>query len=151
ALAAPTGKAAMRLAESLEGEQPTTIHRMLKTIYGSHQFKHNSDNPLKFDVVIVDEASMIDVALFAKLMLAIGPQTRLILLGDKDQLASVEAGSLFRDLCLTQEITNIISSEKASLINALIDDEASKLHPDFIADKAHHLLSDHIIELKRSR
>src|SRR5690606_2726226 len=96
-LAAPTGKAAMRLAESLKGEQPTTIHRMLKSIHGTPHFKHNRNNPLNFDLVIIDEASMIDVALFAKLLDAIGTGTRLILLGDKDQLASVEAGSLFRD------------------------------------------------------
>lgn len=150
-LAAPTGKAAMRLAESLKGEEPTTIHRMLKTVYGSHHFKHNQNNPLNFDIIIIDEASMIDVALFAKLMLAIGPRTRLILLGDKDQLASVEAGSLFRDLCLTQEKMNVISSDKASLINSFTDDEGNHLPKSFIADQASHALSNHIIELKRSR
>src|SRR5690606_29995979 len=117
----------------------------------SHHFKHNRDNPLNYDIVIVDEASMIDVALFAKLMLAIGPQTRLILLGDKDQLASVEAGSLFRDLCLTQEKMNLISSEKAHLINSFINDSESQLNKSFISDKPLHFLSNHVIELKRSR
>jgi len=150
-LAAPTGKAAMRLAESLEGDQPTTIHRMLKTIYGSHHFKHNQQNPLKYDIVIVDEASMIDVALFAKLLDAIGNQTRLILLGDKDQLSSVEAGSLFRDLCQTQEQMNVLSSGKAELISSFIDNNISMLMNSFISDAPVHPLSDHIIELKRSR
>jgi len=110
ALAAPTGKAAARMAESLRNTtievdahitekfrllQPATIHRLLKSINGSPYFRHNKDNPLNYDVVIIDECSMIDVALFAKLLDAIHPDTRLILLGDKDQLASVEAGSLF--------------------------------------------------------
>jgi len=150
-LAAPTGKAAMRLAESLKGDQPTTIHRMLKTVYGSNNFKHNRDNPLNFDIIIVDEASMIDVALFAKLLDAISSDTRLILLGDKDQLASVEAGSLFRDLCLTQEKMNLISSAKANLINSFIADNDKNIKEDFISEEPFHFLSDHIIELKRSR
>jgi len=151
ALAAPTGKAAMRLAESLKGEKPTTIHRLLKTIYGSHRFKYDRDNPLDFDLIIVDEASMIDVALFAKLLDAIGPNTRLILLGDKDQLASVEAGSLFRDLCQTQEQMNIISADKASLINSLMTSGSGVLSEKFISEQPLHFLSDHIVELKRSR
>ncbi|TCK85113.1 exodeoxyribonuclease V subunit alpha [Albibacterium bauzanense] len=150
-LAAPTGKAAMRLAESLQGDQPTTIHRMLKTIYGSIHFKHNQQNPLKYDIVIIDEASMIDVALFAKLLDAIGPETRLILLGDKDQLSSVEAGSLFRDLCQTQEKVNSLSSNKIDLINSFIANNEAKLTDNFMSDKSANPLSDHIIELKRSR
>jgi exodeoxyribonuclease V alpha subunit len=150
-LAAPTGKAAVRLAESLKGDQPTTIHRMLKTIYGSHHFKHNQQNPLKYDIVIIDEASMIDVALFAKLLNAIGPKTRLILLGDKDQLSSVEAGSLFRDLCQTQESVNLLSLTKAELINSFIIKDRAKLKGSFISKAPTHPLSDHIIELKRSR
>jgi len=150
-LAAPTGKAATRLAESLEGNQPTTIHRMLKAIHGSHHFKHNKENPLNYDIVIVDEASMIDVALFAKLLDAIGPETRLILLGDKDQLASVEAGSLFRDICKTQEQMNLISSKKARMINSFIEDKTKMLSENFISESPVHFLSDHIIELKRSR
>lgn len=150
-IAAPTGKAAMRLAESLEGETPTTIHRMLKTIYGSHHFKHNRENPLDFDLIIVDEASMIDVALFAKLLDAIRPNTRLILLGDKDQLASVEAGSLFRDLCQIQENMNVISAEKAKLINSLRNSVSQGLPDKFVSDRPLHFLSDHIVELKRSR
>lgn len=150
-LAAPTGKAAMRLAESLQGDQPTTIHRMLKTIYGSLHFKHNRYNPLKYDIVIIDEASMIDVALFAKLLDAIGPRTRLILLGDKDQLSSVEAGSLFRDLCQTQKNVNVLSSGKIDLINSFIADDRCKLIDSFRSNESVHLLSGHIIELKRSR
>src|SRR5690606_30947018 len=150
-LAAPTGKAARRLSESLHGAQPTTIHRMLKTVYGSIHFKHNQQNPLKYDIVIIDEASMIDVALFAKLLDAIGTGTRLILLGDKDQLSSVEAGSLFRDLCQTQEKVNLISADKIELINSFIVNNGSKLTERFVSKELSHPLLNHIIELKRSR
>lgn len=115
ALAAPTGKAAMRLGESLQHAlstlalanadkdriqiEPQTIHRLLGTIPGSIYFRHNRQHPLPFDLVIIDEASMVDISLMAKLLEAIPPGCRLILLGDKDQLASVEAGSVLADIC----------------------------------------------------
>src|SRR5690606_12039614 len=150
-LAAPTGKAARRLAESLEGEGSTTIHRLLKTIPNTHKFHHNEENPLHFDVIIVDEASMIDVALFAKLLAAIGDDTRLILLGDKDQLASVEAGSLFRDLCLTRNRTNQVTPETADFVNSFINDPQRMLPASYSSDITRTVLTDHIIELKRSR
>ena len=117
-LAAPTGKAAARLSESLAGSvkkitlpdqlqacrehiptEVTTLHRLLGSQAGTRHFRHHSGNPLAADLVIVDEASMVDVEMLAKLMTALTPQTRLILLGDKDQLASVEAGSVLGDLC----------------------------------------------------
>ncbi|MFK3847753.1 MULTISPECIES: exodeoxyribonuclease V subunit alpha [Stenotrophomonas] len=113
ALAAPTGRAAERMAESLrlavqrlqaEGLAPelctalpssgTTLHRLLGVIPDSPRFRHHADNPLPFDVVVVDEASMIDLPMMAKLVEAIGSGTRLILLGDPDQLPSVEAGDV---------------------------------------------------------
>jgi len=115
-LFAPTGKAAARLTESLQkktGESslpqelvaalPTraaTIHRALG-YRPEHPttFRHNRENPLPCEVVVVDEASMIDVALMAKLFAAVMPTARLVLLGDKDQLASVEAGSILGDIC----------------------------------------------------
>ena len=116
ALAAPTGKAAMRMADALKAAiqqvevsatvkqlfehlQPQTIHSLLKFVPNSTQFKHNQDNPLPFDLVIIDESSMVDVALMAKLLNAIQPTSRVLLLGDRNQLASVEAGSIFGDLC----------------------------------------------------
>jgi exodeoxyribonuclease V alpha subunit len=114
-LAAPTGKAAARLKESLEQakerlncdgsikaaipSEVSTIHRMLKPITGSPYFRHDLDNPLMADVVVVDEASMVDLALMTKLIQAIPQKARLILIGDKDQLASVEAGSVLGDIC----------------------------------------------------
>ncbi len=114
-LAAPTGKAAARLGESIKqakrhldcSEQlkdaiPVevhTIHRMLKPIGGTPYFKHDGNNPLPADMVVVDEASMVDLALMSKLVQAVAPETRLLLVGDKDQLASVEAGSVLGDIC----------------------------------------------------
>ena len=113
ALAAPTGRAAERMAESLrqavqrlQGEgleagvcaalpaSATTLHRLLGVIPDSPRFRHHIDNPLPFDVVVVDEASMIDLPMMAKLVEAIAQGTRLILLGDPDQLPSVEAGDV---------------------------------------------------------
>jgi exodeoxyribonuclease V alpha subunit len=78
----------------------STIHRALKPIPGSvNRFRHNADNPLATDVLIVDEASMVDISLMAHLVDALPPHARLILLGDRNQLASVEAGAILGDLC----------------------------------------------------
>lgn len=114
ALAAPTGKAAARLKESLMGgvqaadevralipEDVFTLHRLLGYLKGSCSFRHNSENPLPYDIVIVDEASMVSLPLMAKLVDALRHDTRLILLGDRDQLASVEAGAVLGDICNT--------------------------------------------------
>ncbi|MEE4637584.1 MAG: exodeoxyribonuclease V subunit alpha [Wenzhouxiangella sp.] len=115
-LAAPTGKAAQRLTESISSgwqalqtaqrldglvapQAASTLHRLLGSQYGTRRFRHDRANPLPADVVIVDEASMIDQELMKSLLDALDPATRLVLLGDKDQLASVEAGSVFGDLC----------------------------------------------------
>jgi exodeoxyribonuclease V alpha subunit len=114
-LAAPTGKAAARLQESIIGqkqklpipapvkekipEDAGTIHRLLGTRYGTPYFRHDAEHPLVADVIVLDECSMIDAALMAKFMNAVGPETQLIMLGDKDQLSSVEAGAVFSDLC----------------------------------------------------
>lgn len=110
-LAAPTGKAAMRMQESIRHtrqrenircampEQSSTLHRLLGFIANRVGFRHGLHNPLAADVVIVDEASMIDISLMTHLFEAVPPSAKLILLGDKDQLASVETGSIFRDLC----------------------------------------------------
>ena len=99
-LAAPTGRAAKRLAETT-GEDAKTIHRLLgygaESIQGS-RFQHNEEEPLKADVVIIDEFSMVDLILFYNLLKAITPGTRLIIVGDVDQLPSVGPGSVLRDL-----------------------------------------------------
>jgi exodeoxyribonuclease V alpha subunit len=104
-LAAPTGKAAARLGESLrragQGAQGevVTLHRLLRPIPGTPLFRHTAANPLAVDLLVVDEASMVDLALMAKLVDALPAEARLILVGDKDQLASVEAGSVLGDIC----------------------------------------------------
>jgi exodeoxyribonuclease V alpha subunit len=115
ALAAPTGMAAARLQQAIQQakgsialppeqlasipQQASTLHRLLGIKRTGTGFRHNRDNPLLLDVVIVDEASMVDVALMAKLLDALSDSARLVLLGDRDQLASVEAGSVMGDLC----------------------------------------------------
>jgi exodeoxyribonuclease V alpha subunit len=115
-LAAPTGKAAARLAEAIqqgvEGlrqdpataavaqhipTEASTLHRLLG--YGPAGFRHDADDPLSLDVLVVDEASMVDVPLMARLLRATPAGARVILLGDRDQLASVEAGSALGDIC----------------------------------------------------
>ena len=113
ALAAPTGKAAARLEESIRKakqsippelagdipEQAQTLHRLLGYHPGADDFRYTAKNPLHLDLLVLDEASMIDVVLMAALCRALPATSRLILLGDRNQLASVEAGSLFADLC----------------------------------------------------
>lgn len=119
-LAAPTGKAAARLAESLRQtraqvlpglpadwqvtlqglpQQAETLHRLLQPRPDGIGYRYHIHNPLPVDVLVVDEASMVDVSLMAHLLDALPVEARLILLGDKDQLSSVEAGSVFADLC----------------------------------------------------
>jgi len=113
ALCAPTGKAASRLMQAIAhfietyvAENPLnfpseafTIHRLLGYQKGQLEFYYNEQNPLPYDVVIVDECSMVDIPLMAKLMKALKSNARLILVGDKDQLSSVEAGAFFGDVC----------------------------------------------------
>jgi exodeoxyribonuclease V alpha subunit len=115
ALSAPTGKAAARLQEAIREqkaklpvpqavrddlpETASTLHRLLGARPDSVYFRHNRKNPLPLDVLVVDEASMIDLALMAKLIDALPKNARLIMLGDKDQLAAVEPGAVFGDLC----------------------------------------------------
>ncbi|MCC5854088.1 MAG: exodeoxyribonuclease V subunit alpha [Idiomarina sp.] len=116
ALAAPTGKAAARMQQSINNElkehpesftalrnclpgKASTLHRLLGSQRGTRYFRHHRDFPLPHDVVVVDEASMIDTEMFDNLLDALAPSTRLILLGDKDQLAPVETGSILASLC----------------------------------------------------
>ena len=116
ALAAPTGKAAARMGESIANAaalleesdpdladsmrqiRPSTVHRLLGVRRGSAAFRHKASDPLHHDVVIIDEASMMSLPLSASLLEALSASTRLILVGDPDQLASVEAGSVLADL-----------------------------------------------------
>lgn len=117
ALAAPTGKAAARMAESLEAagvELPAagamTLHRLLGMQGNGRRFRFNRDQPLPVDVLVVDEASMIDLSLMAHLVDALPARARLILLGDRDQLAAVEAGAVFADLCASPQLADCVAA-----------------------------------------
>lgn len=119
-LAAPTGKAAARLTSSIvnavhelrldqmphagavRAAIPTdvsTVHRLLAALGGARRYRHDADNPLPLDVLVLDEASMVDLEMMAGVFEALPPHARLIMLGDKDQLASVEAGNVLGELC----------------------------------------------------
>ncbi|CAH9054825.1 RecBCD enzyme subunit RecD [Pseudoalteromonas holothuriae] len=163
-LVAPTGKAAARLSESILGakaklgldeklyelipEQAQTIHRLLGVIPQSNQYRHNQFNPLHLDLLIIDEASMVDLSLLAKLMQALPKHARLILLGDKDQLASVDTGSVLSDLC-----QQLLLNSQPSYSQALCD----KLNTLCFAGKAQlqgqdseFALSDSVAFLQKS-
>ncbi|MCW7552088.1 exodeoxyribonuclease V subunit alpha [Endozoicomonas gorgoniicola] len=114
-LVAPTGKAAARLTESIGGaleklhcsesvrsnipSEAGTIHRLLGVIPNSTEFRHHRDNPIHLDILVVDEASMVDLPMMNRLLDALPTDARIILLGDRDQLASVDAGSVLGDIC----------------------------------------------------
>ena len=140
-LAAPTGKAAARLTESLGRaldelqerlgsellahlpRQASTLHRLLGVIPGSHEFRHHTNNPLALDLLVVDEASMVDLPMMARLLAALPPSARLILLGDKDQLASVEAGAVLGDICAL--LSAPLTQEQRSWLQAVTSYELS--------------------------
>ncbi len=122
ALAAPTGKAADRMRQAVTGHlaaveragtpdrllidncpPSTTLHRLLGYSPGRDRFWHNELNPLSENMVIVDESSMIDLVMMDHLLRALKPEARLILLGDADQLPSIEAGAVLRDLCRSKK------------------------------------------------
>lgn len=121
-LCAPTGRAAKRLSES-SGMEAKTIHRALEMNGGDGEgiFHKNEENPIEADVIIIDEMSMVDVALFYHLLKAVRSTTRVIMVGDKDQLPSVGAGNVLRDLIEskklhTTELINIYRQGNDSLI-----------------------------------
>lgn len=132
-LVAPTGKAAARLTESIGKAidslpvspdvrniiptQAGTIHRLLGAIPNRANFRHSRSNPLHLDILIVDEASMVDLSLMYKLFDALPEHAKVILLGDKDQLASVEAGAVLGDICSFQSYG--YSAKQASVIAKL--------------------------------
>lgn len=144
-MAAPTGKAAMRMRKSIQDaktditksldeienisgmakilkdeignipEDASTIHRLLGTILNTSKFRHNADNPLPADIVIIDEASMIDISMMVKILDALQSNTKLILLGDMHQLASVDPGYVLGDICKAAQ-SNHTSELGSSLV-----------------------------------
>lgn len=155
ALAAPTGKAAARMQEAIRRArdslavteeireaipaQATTLHRLLGVKPKSIHFRHNADNPLPLDILVVDEASMVDLALMAKLLDALDDRARLILLGDRDQLASVEAGSVMADIC-----------GQAPGFSAAFADSLSKATGEAVGGEETAEFADSVIELRHS-
>ncbi|MEN4890483.1 exodeoxyribonuclease V subunit alpha [Erwinia billingiae] len=138
-LAAPTGKAAARLTESLgkalqrlevsdEEKQrfpaeATTLHRLLGAVPGSQRMRYHAGNPLHLDLLVVDEASMVDLPMMANLIAALPSQARVIFLGDRDQLASVEAGAVLGDICRCAETGYSLAraEELSALTGCLIE------------------------------
>ena len=122
-LAAPSGKAAKRMSEAT-GYSASTIHKLLVGTFvnGEFYFKYNQNNPLETDLIIIDETSMIDNSLMANLLQAIKPGTKLLLVGDQDQLPSVGAGAVFRDLLASEAIPtvtlNIIHRNSGAIVKA---------------------------------
>jgi exodeoxyribonuclease V alpha subunit len=157
-LAAPTGKAASRLQQAIaetglvqtgsEPLQAATLHRMLVSVPNSPYFRHNAENPLAADIIVIDEASMVDLPLMAKLMQAVPVSTRLILLGDRHQLASVQPGSVLGDICRT-DIMSSFSHDFQRHISELTD---SSFAPDFATKKTttSSSLEDSFVELVHS-
>ena len=171
ALAAPTGKAAQRMQEALVERAnvlpPELAERLPRTSFtlqrllgtqANGRFRHHRDNPLPFDVIVIDEASMIDVALAAHLLEAVAPGARLVMLGDKDQLAAVEAGAVFAELSArpvfsdsgAARIAAALSMPAAQFIAALpsdrdddADDQAALLETELLwIDEPGYLIPD---------
>ena len=140
ALAAPTGRAADRMAESLgrararlgeDGgvdaallaampDQAQTLHRLLGPVPGSSDFRHHADNPLPLDIVVVDEASMVDLPMMCKLVEAIADGSQLVLLGDPDQLPSVEAGDVLAAILAAAGPGDVLLAEDAAALAPLL-------------------------------
>lgn len=162
ALAAPTGRAAQRMVDavdeqlnripnpndadlSLRGIDPSTLHRLLGAGGASGGFRHHAANPLEKDVVIVDEVSMVDVALMAGLLEALSPGTRLVLIGDPEQLPPVEAGAVLADLipalrepCYSAELAGQLQAvDKASSIRPSAQGKPLPRHADRIVVLRH--------------
>ena len=125
ALVAPTGKAAARMEDAMRKQvsalgpelikrlpdRASTIHMLLGARPESNEFRHHRDNPLPYDLIVIDEASMIDLSLAARLFTALSPGTRIVLLGDKDQLAAVEAGAVFAELAKHSSVSDVTDGD----------------------------------------
>ena len=161
-LAAPTGKAAARLTESIGAQVQTlaldervreqiptlvtTLHRLLGSRPSSRHFRHDAANPLPLDVLVVDEASMIDLEMMASLLGALPAHARLILLGDKDQLASVEAGAVLGDLCREAE-----SGGYSEATRTWLESQTGEQLEDPALVRGDRALAQHIVMLRHSR
>ncbi|WP_296260050.1 MULTISPECIES: exodeoxyribonuclease V subunit alpha [unclassified Pseudomonas] len=164
-LAAPTGKAAARLTESISHQvqslqvpedvrqkipsDVTTVHRLLGSRPGTRHFRHHAGNPLPLDVLVVDEASMIDLEMMANLLDALPPNARMVLLGDKDQLASVEAGAVLGDLCRDAE-AGMYSAQTQAWLESVSGEDLSRSGLQQ-GDDQRHALAQQVVMLRHSR
>ncbi len=164
-LAAPTGKAAARLTESISAQvrsltideavraripsEVTTVHRLLGSRPGTRHFRHHAGNRLPLDVLVVDEASMIDLEMMANLLDALPVHARLVLLGDKDQLASVEAGAVLGDLCRDAE-DGCYSAATRAWLQAVSGEDLGTSGLREVAEGSHPL-AQQVVMLRHSR
>lgn len=155
-LAAPTGKAASRMSEALAENLPVgslspergasflpeaqTVHRLLG--WSSGGFRYHSGNPLPLDMLVVDEASMLDLELAARLVEALPEHASLVLLGDRNQLASVEAGAVLANLC-HEDVVNSFSTDFAAAV-------AQSGAQGVPVTERPLALTDHVVELRKS-
>ncbi|QBJ97882.1 exodeoxyribonuclease V subunit alpha [Rhodococcus sp. ABRD24] len=126
-LAAPTGKAAARLQESVREQAEVvglradlsamTLHRMLGWRRGTSRFRYNETNHLPYDVIVVDETSMVSLTMMCRLLEAVRPEARLVLVGDPDQLTSVDAGAVLADL-VARPVTGALNPALARVVGA---------------------------------
>lgn len=165
-MAAPTGKAAARLNAAVAGAlgglalpqdafghavreaipaRVTTLHRLLGSRPGSRHFRHDARRPLALDALVVDEASMIDLELMDALLQALPPEARLILLGDRDQLASVEAGAVLGELC-ARAGEGHYTPERAAWLQAV----TGQRPPPEQQDPSGNALDQHVVMLRHS-
>ncbi|MFY0663361.1 MAG: exodeoxyribonuclease V subunit alpha [Natronospirillum sp.] len=175
-LAAPTGKAAQRLTESVQGAKdgltrlsgidtgvlqriPTsasTLHRLLGVVPNSVQFRHHQDNPLDLDVLLLDEVSMVDLPMMTRLLRALPPECRIIMLGDADQLPSVAAGSVLADLAprpftgYSVENTQWIEHVTGYTLPAISSPLKPGMAPEIRVALGQVASADHVVFLRRS-
>lgn len=171
-LAAPTGRAAKRMTEAT-GYEAKTIHRLLELNGGiteersgrGAKFEKDADNPLEADVVIIDEMSMVDLFLFQSLLKAVMPGTRLILVGDMDQLPSVGPGQVLRDLIASGVFPTVVlkkifrqAGESDIVVNAHLINEGKSIRLDnkskdffFLQRNDVNVIYKHMVQLVRDK
>ncbi|MFG3615445.1 exodeoxyribonuclease V subunit alpha [Nocardia sp. NPDC047654] len=156
ALAAPTGKAAARLQEAVREQAVSlglpeltaaTLHRLLGWQRGrSTRFKHHEFNRLPYDVIVVDETSMVSLTMMSRLLAALRPDTRLILVGDPDQLASVDAGAVLADL-----VAGPVAATPNPVLDEILGPETAADHPEALTTLERTRLRGGIVRLTRGR
>ncbi|UFS98816.1 exodeoxyribonuclease V subunit alpha [Nocardia huaxiensis] len=158
ALAAPTGKAAARLQESVREQAgdiglpeltAATLHRLLGWQRGgAGRFRHNEFNRLPYDVIVVDETSMVSLTMMSRLLPAVRPDARLVLVGDPDQLASVDAGAVLADL-----VAGPVPGRANPVLDTILDGElqSAAIHPGGLSARERDRLTGGIVRLTRGR